>query len=149
MSTRNIATDLSSDNHQELVKPSQPQGIDTIDDDWICLSTTRCDVMELAGHPQILKVNGLDANNIASFAKEHNLADLILTLVSLVEGPEGVSACTRNESGDRHYLVCGTSYGDICYDLNRHGDDLTVWLSMKEYEMLLTYITDQDRSLHR
>lgn len=94
------------------------------------------EVDNLVGQPRILNLDALNAGNIASFAREHELADLILTLVHLVGGPEAVEGCTRLAATDHYYynsqlrvpasLVCGTSDGDMCYELDRYGDQAKV-----------------------
>lgn len=111
--------DLSADDDQETVASRQHENISTTEEN----RNADSDILDMAGRPRVLNIDRPDANNIASFAKEYELADLILTLVNLAEGPRGVSACTQKECDIFHYrdrlrvpasLVCGTSEGDIC-----------------------------------
>lgn len=79
------------------------------------------DVVKRLGIPRILNLNDLNTENIPSFANDHKLADIILTLVYHLEGAEGVQACMQSHCAD-----CGYGHGcDFKYQCDL---EIAAWL---------------------
>lgn len=112
------------------------------------------DVLKRSGGPRILKLSKLNTKNIAYIAKNHELADIIVTLVYHVSGPRRVEELTRNpnfansknyESGcnftTSQIRGSASTKENMAFELYRGGNEVMVWLFDEATRPLLSLPT--------